>query len=93
MRDQTHLVKHLSKESGCITTSRKAKHVNIITRRIILHEELISSNNMLVEGRADSAILGLLVLVLQFLDGASGTQRGGGDVRPNTRLVIMEVFA
>ena len=90
MRDQPDPINHLRKESRGITTPREAKHVDVVSGRVVLHEEFVSTDDMVGERGADSAILGLRIPVLQLFPRSPRAELGRGNVRSDPGLVVVE---
>jgi len=58
--------------------------------RIILHEKLVSTHNMLVKRCADGCILRLSIPILHFLNPTARTERSGCHIGSNSWLIIVK---
>jgi hypothetical protein len=90
--DQAHPIDHFGEESSSIATPRETEHINVVAGRIILHEELVSSNHMVGEGCADSFVFHFGIPVLELLPRASGTELCRCNVCPDSGLVVVETM-
>ena len=64
MRDQANPVDHFGKKACGIAAPRESKHIDVVPGGIILHEEFVSPNDVVGEGRADSTVFHLRIPVL-----------------------------
>lgn len=66
MRDQSDPIDHFRKESRSVATPGETEHVDVVSGSIVLHEEFISSNNMVCKRGSDRAILHFHIPILKL---------------------------
>ena len=84
------MVEHFSEEASRVCTSTKPKEIDIVSRRIVPHQETITSHDMISECRTNCRVLCLVVPGLETRVEACVFEGIACDVCTNAGLVVVE---
>jgi hypothetical protein len=91
--NQPNPVNHFGQKTSGIAASRESKHVDVVSWRVVLHQEFIPANHMVVERSTNGTVFSLDVPILQLCDSSGSAQTCGRNICANSRLIVVETFS
>ena len=85
------MVEHFTEKAGSVGTAGETKHVYIITRVVVAHQEAVPPHDVLVEAFADGGVDGFLVGGFEARRDTFTSPMNhsvGGEVGTDTRCVV-----